>query len=1134
MGNKGRIVIGYAGDPRDLDRTNKHVIKGVKDTGRQAGKAALASGKMAGKRFGDGFSSEVEDAGKKGGEGFSSSLKTAAVAGVAAVAVAVGASVGQAMEKQKLGSKVAASLDLTKGQARKAGKVASGVYADAWGENMPAVSDAVESVMSSIDGMANQSPKKLRAVTEAVLNIEDALDVDASSAARDFGILIKNGLAKDATQAADLMVAGLQKVPKAMRGDFSDAVEEYSQFFADLGFSGPQSIGLLVRATEDGKYGIDKMGDAIKEFSVRSVDGSKLTGSAFKAIGLDSDDMANKFLKGGDTAKDAFRKTVEGLLGIKDPAKRAQAAVSLFGTPLEDLGVKGIPKFLESLLGAEGGLGKTEGKAKKFGTTLNDSVATKFEGAKRKAQQFLSDGLLALYDGFDTGKAKGEGFAGALSEAGASLKPVYEFVKGITEIPGFDKFAGKLLAIGGAVAGMAVVYKFSGLSFLANTLIPDLGDNAKTAAIKLGPLVAAVAILAELTAEANKLNPEESGWETFIKSPIRGFNAGLKNTRDLIGSIGDWIRGMDWDWLPTDKEMASAFSDFGNGIKNGFRDAYNGAASSEYNPVKLAGKIKTGVTKKARETTDAVGGWFSKMSKRAGGSFTNLKDRGIKRFREFKGEATNKARETADNVGGWFSRMKTRTGRKLTEMKTGALDRFGDMKRGATRRVRDMADSVGGWVGRMKTRTSSKLGDLRNSSSRIWKQIRNGAVDRARDLRDKVVDVFNDMRTKAGRSFSRFWNGLKMAAAKPVNFLIKWVWNRGLRAVLNKIPGVDLKEVKPIKLARGGPVNGPGTGTSDSVPAKLSRGEHVWTAKEVEAVGGQSVMYGMRKAALRHELEFAKGGAVSSDRIAKAQAFARQQSGKPYGWGAVGPSAYDCSGFMSAITNVLRGRPPHMRVGSTASFPWGGFVKGPGQFTIGSSKNFSGGIGHMAGNLAGMGVESRGGRGVIIGGGAMSPGRFAGQWHLGSSGGDFGSGGNWWDDLKSVVSTLGKLPGRIRKMMSMDSWVTPFLKKAATFAAEKAVDHLNKKIPDIGPIKTNPIKVPKFDRGGVLSPGLNTVYNGLGRPEPLVRADAAPMVLEIRSSGSEVDDMLVKILRHAVKIRGAGNVQAALGVRGRG
>lgn len=101
-----------------------------------------------------------------------------------------------------------------------------------------------------------------------------------------------------------------------------------------------------------------------------------------------------------------------------------------------------------------------------------------------------------------------------------------------------------------------------------------------------------------------------------------------------------------------------------------------------------------------------------------------------------------------------------------------------------------------------------------------------------------------------------------------------------------------------------------------------------------------------------------------------ALAWAKTQHGKPYVWGAVGPGGYDCSGFMSAIVNVMRGRSPHSRVGSTGTFPWSGFRPGYGpgnSLTIGS---FKGNPGHMAGTLAGVNVESRGGRGVIVGAGA--------------------------------------------------------------------------------------------------------------------------------------------------------------------
>jgi len=66
------------------------------------------------------------------------------------------------------------------------------------------------------------------------------------------------------------------------------------------------------------------------------------------------------------------------------------------------------------------------------------------------------------------------------------------------------------------------------------------------------------------------------------------------------------------------------------------------------------------------------------------------------------------------------------------------------------------------------------------------------------------------------------------------------------------------------RMATGGQV-GDGVGTADDVPAMLMRGEHVWTTREVQAVGGHEAMYRMRKAALAGQ-KFAKGGAVGLTR----------------------------------------------------------------------------------------------------------------------------------------------------------------------------------------------------------------------------------------------------------------------------
>lgn len=69
--------------------------------------------------------------------------------------------------------------------------------------------------------------------------------------------------------------------------------------------------------------------------------------------------------------------------------------------------------------------------------------------------------------------------------------------------------------------------------------------------------------------------------------------------------------------------------------------------------------------------------------------------------------------------------------------------------------------------------------------------------------------------------------------------------------------------------AFGGPVWGPGTSTSDSIPAYLSDGEHVWAAREVQALGGHAAVYRLRAAALAGEIpRFAAGGPVTAARAA--------------------------------------------------------------------------------------------------------------------------------------------------------------------------------------------------------------------------------------------------------------------------
>lgn len=212
--------------------------------------------------------------------------------------------------------------------------------------------------------------------------------------------------------------------------------------------------------------------------------------------------------------------------------------------------------------------------------------------------------------------------------------------------------------------------------------------------------------------------------------------------------------------------------------------------------------------------------------------------------------------------------------------------------------------------------------------------------------------------------------------------------------------------------ATGGAVFGAGTATSDSIPAMLSNGEHVWTAREVAAAGGHAAVEGMRKQVVAG---YAGGGAVMprpgnitvvakivgleqfksdmsavnafatklarsgaeranaaggtfSPNLAGVVQFANKMQGRPYIWGSAGPSGFDCSGFVSNLVEVAKGMPLYRRLFSTATmsgYPWTNHFGGA--FRVGWTTNAGGGIGHTAATVNGVNMESRGGDGVVVG-----------------------------------------------------------------------------------------------------------------------------------------------------------------------
>lgn len=153
----------------------------------------------------------------------------------------------------------------------------------------------------------------------------------------------------------------------------------------------------------------------------------------------------------------------------------------------------------------------------------------------------------------------------------------------------------------------------------------------------------------------------------------------------------------------------------------------------------------------------------------------------------------------------------------------------------------------------------------------------------------------------------------------------------------------------------------------------------------------------------------AHAGMVGGGNVAAALTFAKSQEGKPYVWGGVGPGGYDCSGFMSAIQNVIMGKSPYSRQWATGAFPPGakGYkrnLKSP--FEVGIT---NAGVGHTAGTLNGVNVESRGGKGVVVGKGARGAGdgMFTSRWGFQPALQASGGAGRWAETVTAVLRELG-------------------------------------------------------------------------------------------------------------------------------
>ncbi|ORB26621.1 hypothetical protein BST38_25495 [Mycolicibacterium parafortuitum] len=277
------------------------------------------------------------------GAGALSRLAGFAVPGVGWVAAGVSAGallaqgVSQGLESLQMKDVFQARLGLDEATMARYGQAAGSAYADMWGAS---VEDNLRAAQFAVQGgviNASASDEEIQQTIAHMQTLATVMGVDVQEAARATGQLIRGGFATDGQQAADIIASGFQD-GLDIAGDWLDTITEYTTQFRKLGLDGGDAIGLIRQGLEGGARDSDKVADSLKEFSIRAVDGSKLTAEGFAALGLSADDMAARFLKGGDSARQAFDVTLRAVQSLSDPVEQALVWQSLFGTQWEDMG----------------------------------------------------------------------------------------------------------------------------------------------------------------------------------------------------------------------------------------------------------------------------------------------------------------------------------------------------------------------------------------------------------------------------------------------------------------------------------------------------------------------------------------------------------------------------------------------------------------------------------------------------------------------------------------------------------------------------------------------------------------------------------------------------------------------------
>ena len=179
----------------------------------------------------------------------------------------------------------------------------------------------------------------------------------ANALTRQFGI--------STDEAVSLLKEGLISGAD-VSGEFLQNVREYSTFFKEAGLNADEFIAIVSQTNKDGLFS-DKGIDAITEATIRLREMTTATSTALENIGLDSKQVQKDLVSGSKTIFDVIREISARLGELPENSAAVGAAIAdIFGSPGEDAGLqylktlKDIDTSMQTVMKSSGELGELQ------------------------------------------------------------------------------------------------------------------------------------------------------------------------------------------------------------------------------------------------------------------------------------------------------------------------------------------------------------------------------------------------------------------------------------------------------------------------------------------------------------------------------------------------------------------------------------------------------------------------------------------------------------------------------------------------------------------------------------------------------------------------------------------------------